>query len=87
MTLCNAGSAAATVTVRAINPAARDRGDLKTCPPADGCSVVAATLQPLTTATVELTRPEQPPRSAALHDVAVEAAVTMRRMSLASARG
>jgi hypothetical protein len=57
VTLCNAGAAPVAVTVRAINPAARDRGDLKVCPPPDGRSVAAVTVQPLTTTTVELTRP------------------------------
>lgn len=55
VTLCNAGSVPATVTVRLIDPAARDRGDLKACPPPDGHSVVAVALEPLTTAAVTLT--------------------------------
>ncbi|MCJ7544394.1 MAG: hypothetical protein MUP47_07500 [Phycisphaerae bacterium] len=52
VTLCNAGSTAVSVTVRLISPAARDRGDLKTPPPADGRGVMAVTLQPLETVTV-----------------------------------
>jgi hypothetical protein len=56
VTLCNAGSAPVAVTLRAVNPAARDRGDLEVCPPADGRSTVTVALQPLARATVQITR-------------------------------
>ena len=59
VTLCNAGSAPARVTIRAINPAARDRGDLGACPRPDNRSVIDVTLQPLTTITLELARPRE----------------------------
>jgi len=56
--LCNTGSAPTAVTVRAVNPAARDRGELRACPPADGRSVVEVPLPPLGSAIIDLARPE-----------------------------
>lgn len=58
VTLCNTTRGPVSVTVRAINPAARDRGDLRTCPPVDGRRVADVVLQPLSVAEAALTRPQ-----------------------------